>query len=108
MISYARLRLKRAVSDTVSFWNIHRTWTQFVLPFIGLLSIILAYVFHRMGFTLLSNMTTSAALFAVLWAALVWIVGWMGSFLINYIFLSPKALYEESTSEAQGRRAESH
>ncbi|HZW95952.1 MAG TPA: hypothetical protein VFF64_23605 [Candidatus Eremiobacteraceae bacterium] len=104
MTSYPRLRLKRAVLDTVSFWNVHRTWTNFVPPFIGVVGIILSYISGLVGLKLLSNAALSVAFYGFLWAGFVWIAGWLGSFLINYIVLSPKALHEECTNEAEAAR----
>jgi len=73
--------------DTVSFWNVHRTWTNFVPPFIGVVGIILSYISGLVGLKLLSNAALSVAFYGFLWAGFVWIAGWLGSFLINYIVL---------------------
>jgi hypothetical protein len=94
--SYNGIRFGRALTETKQFWNIHRTWAYFVPAFVGLL-------FAAVRFSAGSSTLIVAALSGLLSTVSLYVVGWMGSFLINYIWSGPAGLYREqqSTIETQ-------
>src|SRR5260370_381364 len=86
---YERTRAARAFEETKKFWNIHRTWAQFVPALVGLLFGVL----RNMSKTLIDT-----AVSGLVWALCFYVMAWAGSFLINYLWFVPVALHREQQS----------
>jgi hypothetical protein len=103
VIPYVEIRRARAFADTKEFWNVHRTLAYFAPPAAGLLALVVTFLRRHMGSIASTSATLDvllpAALYALLWAVLVWALGWAGEFLLNYIWLSPAALHSERQTE---------
>ena len=90
MGQYERTRIARAFDETKKFWNVHKTWAHFVPVLVGLVFGVLR---------VMSKTLIDTAVSGLLWALCFYVVAWMGSFLINYIWSSPAALHTDKQKE---------
>ena len=93
MESYGRIRRTAAWVETKRFWNVHQNWKYFAAPFSGLVVGVIRMMWSGQE-ALLDFILT-----AVVWAICFYVVAWVGSFLINYIWLTPADLYSKQHAE---------
>src|SRR5271165_1050496 len=89
MDSYGSARRHYAVNETVQFWNVHRIWSYFVVPASGLILGVVKHMFAP------NPHLFDVAIMGLIWAICFFVVSWVGSFLINYIWCAPAALHKE-------------
>lgn len=90
--SYERIRWKAAFKDTTTIWNPHRIWANLAIPSIALLSALLSAIARYMLGAAPSF--ASAALAGIAAAGGSLILLWVGSFALNYFWLTPAALHK--------------
>lgn len=93
MGSYERARCERAFADTKQFWRVHQTWKHFVPALTGFVAGVARMI--RYGHKELLD----TALQGLVWAICFYVVSWVGSFFINYIWITPAALHREQRKQ---------
>jgi hypothetical protein len=93
METYGHIRRAAAWGDTKRFWNVHQVWKHFAAPVSGIVAGIIRMIWSGQTALLDSILT------AVVWAVCFYIVAWVGTFLINYIWLAPADLYSKQHSK---------
>jgi hypothetical protein len=88
-----------AFAATKTFWNIHKTWAHFVPPLVGFATVVYL-VMH--GTTLVWN----ALLGGLVCASIFYVIGWTGSFLINFIWSAPATIYANQVEMIEGLNAQ--
>lgn len=111
MVSYTRTRASKAFAQTNRFWNIHQAWSQLVPVLLGLVAA-LTKLFLKMEYMRLSNnnealyaAAITAALYGLLTAGATYIVGWLGSFVWNFLFTAPGELHKEQQNTIKQQAA---
>jgi|ERR1039458_8040022 hypothetical protein len=102
-IQYNRLRIARAREQTKAFWNVHRTWAHFTPSTVGILVFAAELIWHGFTMNLTLIIFPAATLYAILLAVVIYFSGWIGDFLINYIWCAPAALHKEQGDEVSER-----
>jgi hypothetical protein len=93
---YTSLVIRKAIQQTLSFWNIHQSWTYGVSAVIGV--IMLLYK---------PELSLATVVRLVEYSALSWGLGWTGSFVFNLI-RAPKLLHVELSANLATVKAELH
>jgi hypothetical protein len=83
---YERTRRRRAITDTRQFWKILQTWKHFAAPVTGFVAGIIRMVWLQ------SKIGLDTLVSGLIWAICFYAVAWIGTFVVNYIWLSPSAL----------------
>ena len=100
---YGRIRWPAVWNETRRFWSVLQTWKHFAAPLLGFILGIIQAIWRG------QNAVFHAVLIALLWAVCFYVVAWAGTFLINYVWLTPAALYREHATalEASHRETQS-
>lgn len=93
MEPYGCIRRVAAWVETKRFWNIHQNWKYFAAPVTGVVAGIIRMMWSGQKALLDSILT------AVVWALCFYVVAWVGSFLINYVWFTPADLYSKQHAE---------
>jgi hypothetical protein len=96
MEPYGRLRRNAAWAETQRFWNVHQVWKYFAALVAGIIRMIWSG----------QQSLIDSILTAALWAVIFYVVAWIGTFLINYIWLVPAALHREQWTALEASRNE--
>lgn len=90
-ISYTRERVSQSMARTRQFWNIHQAWSLIASALVGIgVSFLVSW--HEAN-----RAAVRAVTVAIVAATATYVVGWIGSFLVNYIWIVPGEMYREQT-----------
>jgi hypothetical protein len=98
--AYERLRWAKALATTLQFWSSNQIAAFFMSPLVGIVAALYIRTFDNKNAHLFDVETAKLALFCTFVA---YVMAWVTSFVINYIWTSPGTLHREQHSEIQQR-----
>lgn len=98
MASYEAVRVHRAFSDTRRFWSTHQILSS-IMP--GVIGLALPYLLKAAGWKLEGIFDQKTAILAGICAVAACALSWVVSFVVNYVWLSPAAIWRERQEQIE-------